>query len=139
MGFTAVSQANTRYSKGYVVTGIGSIVCARHGFILPNSTGDLQKGERYVCNVITMLYETKLYPRYCNMDYLVLSMMKAYGELPPTILSPLSGSAHRSPPLLPSRSLRSDSPSVVPLKVRARSLLGSNIRWVYARSTVDKR
>ena len=47
-GFAAVSQANTRYNKGYAVTGIGSIVCARHGFILPNSTGDLQKGERYV-------------------------------------------------------------------------------------------
>ncbi|KAF7793609.1 hypothetical protein EIP86_004723 [Pleurotus ostreatoroseus] len=69
-GFAAISQANTKFSKGYAVTGIGSIVCARHGFILPNSTGDLQKGERY-----------------CNIDYIVVSALKALGALPPLVLS----------------------------------------------------
>ncbi|KAJ3536762.1 hypothetical protein NM688_g6792 [Phlebia brevispora] len=69
-GFAAISQANKKFSKGYAVTGIGSIVCARHGFILPNSTGDLQKGERY-----------------CNIDYIVLSVLKTLGELPPLVLS----------------------------------------------------
>ncbi|KAF7797546.1 hypothetical protein EIP86_008746 [Pleurotus ostreatoroseus] len=69
-GFAAISQANKKFNKGYAVTGIGSIVCARHGFILPNATGDLQKGERY-----------------CNMDYLVLSALRALGELPPLVLS----------------------------------------------------
>ena len=47
-GFAAIKQANTRYNKGYAATGVGMVVCARHGFILPNSVGDLQKGERYV-------------------------------------------------------------------------------------------
>ncbi|KAJ3551391.1 hypothetical protein NM688_g4727 [Phlebia brevispora] len=69
-GFAAISQANKKFSKGYAVTGIGSIVCARHGFILPNSTGDLQKGERY-----------------CNMDYIVISALRRLGELPPLVLS----------------------------------------------------
>ena len=46
-GFAAISQANSKFNKGYAVTGIGSIVCAQHGFILPLATGDLQKGERY--------------------------------------------------------------------------------------------
>ncbi|KAJ3535047.1 hypothetical protein NM688_g7034 [Phlebia brevispora] len=58
-GFAAIEKANTKFSKGYAVTGIGMAVCARHGFILPNAAGDLQKGERYV-----------------NMDYIILSTLK---------------------------------------------------------------
>ena len=47
-GFAAIAQANTKFAKGYAVTGVGMVVCARHGMILPNAIGDLQKGERYV-------------------------------------------------------------------------------------------
>ncbi|KAF7795842.1 hypothetical protein EIP86_007009 [Pleurotus ostreatoroseus] len=52
-GFAAISQANTKFSKGYAVTGIGSM-----------------KGERY-----------------CNIDYIVISALKALGALPPLVLS----------------------------------------------------
>jgi len=44
--FNAVSHAYTKYSKGYAVTGVGSVDCARHGFKRPNGVVDLQKGER---------------------------------------------------------------------------------------------
>lgn len=45
-GFAAIMQANTKLSKSYAVTGVGMMICARHGMILPNAVGDLQKGER---------------------------------------------------------------------------------------------
>ncbi|KAI0078284.1 hypothetical protein K474DRAFT_1706673 [Panus rudis PR-1116 ss-1] len=48
--FSALKQADTKHSKGYATTGICVAMDARHGFVLPNSAGDLQKGERY-CNV----------------------------------------------------------------------------------------
>jgi hypothetical protein len=44
--FNAVSQAYTKYSRGYSVTGVGGVDCARHGFKRPNGVVDLQKGER---------------------------------------------------------------------------------------------
>ena len=42
----AVSQAYTKYARGYSVTGVGGVDCARHGFKRPNGVVDLQKGER---------------------------------------------------------------------------------------------
>lgn len=44
--FHAVNQANSKFSKGYSVTGVGAVVCARHNFLRANGVGDLQKGER---------------------------------------------------------------------------------------------
>ena len=44
--FNAVSQAYTKYTRGYAVTGIGGVDCARHSFKRPNGVVDLQKGER---------------------------------------------------------------------------------------------
>jgi hypothetical protein len=44
--FNAVSQAYTKYAKGYAVTGVGGVDCARHGFKRPNGVVDLQRGER---------------------------------------------------------------------------------------------
>ncbi|KAN0123195.1 hypothetical protein V8E52_003148 [Russula decolorans] len=43
----AVDHANTRVSQGYTTTGVGGIVCARHGLVRKNGMGNLQKGERY--------------------------------------------------------------------------------------------
>ncbi|KAI0070972.1 hypothetical protein K474DRAFT_1561156, partial [Panus rudis PR-1116 ss-1] len=57
-GFAALTQANTKYSKGYATTGVGMAIDARHGFVLRNGVGDLQKGERY-----------------CNMDYILASAL----------------------------------------------------------------
>ncbi|GJF00735.1 CxC2 domain-containing protein [Phanerochaete sordida] len=61
-GFAAMAHANTKFNKGYATTGVGLVLCARHGFIQPNGVGDLQKGERY-----------------CNMDYIALSALACYG------------------------------------------------------------
>ncbi|KAF7288208.1 CxC2 domain-containing protein [Mycena chlorophos] len=58
-GLAALEQANTKFSKGYVATGVGMVVCARHEFVLPNAVGDLQKGERY-----------------SNMDYIYASALR---------------------------------------------------------------
>ena len=44
-----MSQAHTKYARGYSVTGVGGVDCARHGFKRPNGVVDLQKGEQY-CN-----------------------------------------------------------------------------------------
>ena len=44
--FNAISRAHTKYVKGYAVTGVGGVDCARHGFKRPNGVVDLQKGER---------------------------------------------------------------------------------------------
>lgn len=43
-----MKYANLKGGHGYAQTGVAMAVCARHGFILPNGVGDLQKGERYV-------------------------------------------------------------------------------------------
>ncbi|KAF9508989.1 hypothetical protein BS47DRAFT_1365591 [Hydnum rufescens UP504] len=52
--FAALDHANTKKSDGLRVTGVGAVVCARHGLLCPNGIGDLQKGERF-----------------CNMDYIM--------------------------------------------------------------------
>ncbi|KAI6111782.1 hypothetical protein EDD16DRAFT_1690987 [Pisolithus croceorrhizus] len=54
----AINMADTTASWGLNATGIGIVVCARHGMKLANGIGDLQKGERYV-----------------NMDYLFASAL----------------------------------------------------------------
>lgn len=54
-GFKALLHANTRWNKSYAQTGVAMAVCARHGFVLLNGVGDLQKGERYVIHLINLL------------------------------------------------------------------------------------
>ncbi|KIL54859.1 hypothetical protein M378DRAFT_91785, partial [Amanita muscaria Koide BX008] len=56
----AVNSADTKDARGLLITGIGTVDCARHDMKRPNSVGDLQKGERYV-----------------NMDYLFYSGLKS--------------------------------------------------------------
>ncbi|KAI0074003.1 hypothetical protein K474DRAFT_1677445 [Panus rudis PR-1116 ss-1] len=53
----AILNAHLR-KEGYIASGVGAILCARHGLVRKNGVGDLQKGERYV-----------------NMDYLILSTL----------------------------------------------------------------
>lgn len=47
-GLSAVSQANTKYAKGYAATGVGGVICSRHEFMLPNGLADILAGERCV-------------------------------------------------------------------------------------------
>ncbi|KAH8111697.1 hypothetical protein DFH11DRAFT_1512691 [Phellopilus nigrolimitatus] len=54
--FQAMEKATTRLNDGYLVTGVGAVICARSGLVRKNGVGDLQKGERYI-----------------NMDYIFLS------------------------------------------------------------------
>ncbi|KAK7045518.1 hypothetical protein VNI00_007350 [Paramarasmius palmivorus] len=46
--FSAIWNANNKKSRGLRATGVGSVVCSRHGMFRPNGMGDLQKGERYI-------------------------------------------------------------------------------------------
>ncbi|KAG1818400.1 hypothetical protein EV424DRAFT_1472735 [Suillus variegatus] len=58
----AVNTVDTKVSRGLAATGVGSVVCVRHKMRLPNSVGDLQKGEKYI-----------------TMDYLVFSVLVSFG------------------------------------------------------------
>ncbi|KAF9508560.1 hypothetical protein BS47DRAFT_1373652 [Hydnum rufescens UP504] len=69
-GLSAIDHANSKASKGLHATGVGASTCARHGFILPNGFGDLQKGER----------KANLNNLYCNMDFIVF--LKVDGVIP---------------------------------------------------------
>ncbi|KAI0326025.1 hypothetical protein GY45DRAFT_1234598, partial [Cubamyces sp. BRFM 1775] len=52
----AILKASIR-REGYIASGVGAVLCARHALVRRNGTGDLQLGERY--------------PMLCaNMDYL---------------------------------------------------------------------
>jgi hypothetical protein len=61
---------------------------ARHGFMQPNSIEDLQKGKRYATFFLLGRNPTDMYMnRYCNMDYIVASMLFQFQQLTPLVLS----------------------------------------------------
>ncbi|PPR02990.1 hypothetical protein CVT24_012178 [Panaeolus cyanescens] len=47
VGFQAMSQANTRFSRGLRYTGVAGVFCARSETFLPLGVANLQKGERF--------------------------------------------------------------------------------------------
>ncbi|PIL29361.1 hypothetical protein GSI_09412 [Ganoderma sinense ZZ0214-1] len=53
----AIRQANL-HKEGYIASGIGAVLCARHALVRKNGAGDLQQGERQA-----------------NMDYLYFSTL----------------------------------------------------------------
>ncbi|KAK7039749.1 hypothetical protein R3P38DRAFT_2514109, partial [Favolaschia claudopus] len=59
-GLAALDYANTKFSRGYSVTGVGMGVCARHEFVQPTGVADLQKGER----------------EYANMDWITACILR---------------------------------------------------------------
>jgi Kyakuja-Dileera-Zisupton transposase len=67
----AVDHANKKSSRGYKSTGVGAVVCARHGLVRKNGLGDLQKGERCVSSHFGHGYYLPS-SRYANMDFIVL-------------------------------------------------------------------
>ncbi|KAF7322147.1 CxC2 domain-containing protein [Mycena kentingensis (nom. inval.)] len=69
-GLAALDHANTKFSRGYAVTGVAMCICARHEFVLPNGVGDLQKGERYA-----------------NIDYIFASVLRHISRLLRLMLS----------------------------------------------------
>ncbi|KAJ7584013.1 hypothetical protein C8J56DRAFT_1005179 [Mycena floridula] len=46
-GLSAVDHANTRFSRGYAITGVGLGLCTRHELVAKNGVGDIQKGEKF--------------------------------------------------------------------------------------------
>ncbi|KAF8135325.1 hypothetical protein K438DRAFT_1786899 [Mycena galopus ATCC 62051] len=54
----AMFMANTKRTKGLHTTGVGGVTCSHHNMWEGNGIGDLQVGERY-----------------CNMDFLLLSVL----------------------------------------------------------------
>ncbi|KAF9781860.1 hypothetical protein BJ322DRAFT_1010483, partial [Thelephora terrestris] len=100
--FNAVSQAYTKYAKGYAVTGVGGVDCARHGFKRPNGVVDLQRGERY-CNMDFALMSTLVpslnagitrilisYDIACQWHKNFQARLKTYNAFPPLQLSALT-------------------------------------------------
>lgn len=80
MGFQAIIQATTRFSKGLRYTGVGAVGCARSEMWLPNGVSNLQKGERCVvssrlgCFCLNRL-------RYGNMDYPFACVVRHFNGL----------------------------------------------------------
>ncbi|KAI5823495.1 hypothetical protein K523DRAFT_255071 [Schizophyllum commune Tattone D] len=60
IAFRALAEKDTKLSTGLRVSGVGGVICARHEVLQPHGLADLQKGERY-----------------CNMDYILASVLKA--------------------------------------------------------------
>ncbi|KAH7904972.1 hypothetical protein BJ138DRAFT_1118902 [Hygrophoropsis aurantiaca] len=69
VGFNALAQANTKFSKGLRYTGVGACGCARSEMFMPNGVGNLQKGERYA-----------------NVDYILASALRGV-QLPAVVVS----------------------------------------------------
>ncbi|KAF7288924.1 CxC2 domain-containing protein [Mycena indigotica] len=57
--FAALMQKDTKLTTGLRVSGVGGVICARHGLVRRRGIGDLQKGERYA-----------------NMDFIVLATLE---------------------------------------------------------------
>ncbi|KJA25187.1 hypothetical protein HYPSUDRAFT_135353 [Hypholoma sublateritium FD-334 SS-4] len=60
VGFQALAKATTQNTRGLRYTGVSGAMCGRSEMVLPNSIGNLQKGERYA-----------------NMDYVFASAIKS--------------------------------------------------------------
>lgn len=60
-----MEKATTRVNDGYLVTGVGAVICARSGIVRANGVGDLQKGERYDTLHKLILYQLLT---FCRSD-----------------------------------------------------------------------
>jgi hypothetical protein len=52
----AVNLSNAKPNRGHTASGVGKVVCSRHGMNLPNSVGDLQVGERWATKISEVLF-----------------------------------------------------------------------------------
>ncbi|TRM61685.1 hypothetical protein BD626DRAFT_405012 [Schizophyllum amplum] len=62
IAFKALVEKDTKATAGLRVSGVAGAICARHELVQPHGLADLQKGERY-----------------CNMDYVLLSVIAIMG------------------------------------------------------------
>ncbi|THU82072.1 hypothetical protein K435DRAFT_692249, partial [Dendrothele bispora CBS 962.96] len=61
VGFGALAQASTRFSRGMRSTGVGGVLCERTDMLMPNGLGNIPKGERYACMDFIFAYSLKTF------------------------------------------------------------------------------
>lgn len=62
--------------EGYIASGVGAVLCARHAFFRPNGVGDLHLGEKYVMIARLPVFHPPHYRfRFPYMDFLVVSTL----------------------------------------------------------------
>ena len=64
-GLSALDHANSKYTKGYAISGIVCTTC-RHEFVLPEGAGPLQKGERLVSHFMLFIFMTDFHEKICQ-------------------------------------------------------------------------
>ncbi|KAJ7132736.1 hypothetical protein C8R43DRAFT_895348, partial [Mycena crocata] len=57
VSFAALWVGNNKRSKNLRASGVGSVSCSRHELFRPCGTGDLQKGERRVAQILNIFYD----------------------------------------------------------------------------------
>ncbi|KAI0323435.1 hypothetical protein GY45DRAFT_1264569, partial [Cubamyces sp. BRFM 1775] len=70
----AIIKANMR-KEGYIASGIGAVLCARHAFFRPNGVGDLHLGEKDVRVALSICNWSNEHSRFPYMDFLVVSTL----------------------------------------------------------------
>ncbi|KAG1789262.1 uncharacterized protein HD556DRAFT_1433768 [Suillus plorans] len=93
-GFKTLAHAESKYSNGLQLTGVGLCLCAHHELVRPQGVGDLQKGERYAnmdfiffSSIMPLLLLTVVisYDIACQWK---LNLMKRMNELPEHLRMP---------------------------------------------------
>ncbi|KAF7310275.1 CxC2 domain-containing protein [Mycena indigotica] len=83
-GLAALDHANSKFSRGYSVTGVGMGVCARHEFVLPNGVGDLQAGTfaSFMRHIDARLWKILSYDIVCQW---IKKLLERLAKLPPLV------------------------------------------------------
>ena len=64
-GLSTLDHTNSKYTKGYVTSGIVCTTC-QHKFILLEGAGQLQKGEQFMSTFMLFVYTTGFYQKICQ-------------------------------------------------------------------------
>ncbi|PPQ76569.1 hypothetical protein CVT24_010515 [Panaeolus cyanescens] len=71
VGFQAMSQANTRFSRGLRYTGVAGVFCARSETFLPLGVANLQKGERF--SVMDYVFASAIKQGFSSLSDVLIS------------------------------------------------------------------
>ncbi|KAH8102763.1 hypothetical protein DFH11DRAFT_1735402 [Phellopilus nigrolimitatus] len=74
--FQAMEKATTRLNDGYLVTGVGAVICARSGLVRKDGVGDLQKGESIVGVLVSLMLVT--YDIACQWNKKLTARVREY-------------------------------------------------------------
>ncbi|KAK7434994.1 hypothetical protein VKT23_019900 [Stygiomarasmius scandens] len=70
VGFAALAQASTRFSRGLCYTGVSGILCEQSDMLMPNGLVNIPKGKRYASMDFAFAYSLKT---FLVIFYLLLS------------------------------------------------------------------